>query len=223
MAEPVRQVRVDVWSAFFDGPWPEDYWQQQLTLLPHTLQEKLLRYRRWQDRQLGLLGKLLLRVGLENYGFASDCLSRLRWTAEGRPSLPEGPDFNLSHAGCGAVCAFSSHGRIGIDLEMYHLLDPQEFIPVLNQEEMATVRVAEDPSMRLLQLWTAKESTAKAHGLGLGTDFQAMTIDKNHICIEDKGYAVQYLQVASGYLCCLATEKETMNVRVVEFPVGPGS
>ncbi len=188
--------------------------------LPKQLHESLLRYQRWQDRQLGLLGKLLLLAGLQQRGYGSDCLDRMLWSAEGRPWLQDGPDFNLSHSGHVVVCAFCSQGRIGVDLEQYRTIDPQDFVLAMSREEMAEIRAADDPSRRLLQLWTAKESAAKAHGLGLGCDFKTIEVENHQLFIENKKYSVQYLNVVTDYLCCLATEVPVTEVRCIEHPIG---
>jgi 4'-phosphopantetheinyl transferase len=222
MSEVHYGASVELWSAFFDGPWPESYWQSRLARLPQSLQKKLLRYRRRQDRQLGLLGKLLLLEGLRQSGFDTDCLEDLKFSPQGRPFLPTGPDFNISHSGSRAVCAICSHGRVGIDLEEYRRLTPGEFALVMTPQEMAHIREADDPSYRLLQFWTAKESAAKAHGVGLGYDFKKLNFDKAGLCVNNQVYVVRHLSLVSDYLCCVATELEQVSIQVIDFPIGPG-
>ncbi len=51
--------------ASFDKPLSEACWQYYLAKVPLNLQNKILSYHRWQDRQAGLFGKLLLSQGLK--------------------------------------------------------------------------------------------------------------------------------------------------------------
>ena len=62
-------------------------------------QDKIKRYRRWQDAQLSLLGRILLVKGLEqiNYGFDE---SNLNYTSFNKPYLENNAiHFNISHSG----------------------------------------------------------------------------------------------------------------------------
>jgi 4'-phosphopantetheinyl transferase len=80
------------------SPLPDTTFLALLTLLPTHLQQKVLRFRGWQDRHAGLLGKLLLRIALKNAGGSTD-LGRLHYTIERKPFFPEGPAFNIQPAG----------------------------------------------------------------------------------------------------------------------------
>ena len=47
--------------------------------LPDILAKKINRYRKWEDRQSVLFGKLLLLKGLQEYGFPTNCLKQLEY------------------------------------------------------------------------------------------------------------------------------------------------
>lgn len=85
----------------------------------------------------------------------------LQVSPEGRPWLPGGPAFSLSHSGGRCVLAVGK-GRVGVDLE---LLDPENLIAApaaLTPEELEWIRPA--PLERFHVLWTRKESLYKAIG-----------------------------------------------------------
>ena len=79
----------------------------------------------------------------------------------GRPYLPGGREFSLSHSG--GRCAIAVSGeRIGLDIE---LMDPGNLIAApaaLTEEELEFMRG--DPLRRFHLLWTRKESVFKAVG-----------------------------------------------------------
>src|SRR3982751_1295192 len=83
-----------------------------LNLLPAELEQKIMRFRRWEDQHASLYGKLLLMRGLEEAGLDAD-LIHLKHTSYGRLYLESTPDFNISHSGFFVVCAFSFQSKIG--------------------------------------------------------------------------------------------------------------
>ena len=72
--------------------------------------------------------------------------AQLRYTLGGKPYAPGFPDFSISHAGNWVVCAVSSRGAIGIDVETL---------------TSAHTRGA-------LAAWSSREATLKAAGASLG-------------------------------------------------------
>src|SRR5437016_1712626 len=87
-----------------------------LGALPLNVRQKALRFRKWQDMQAAILGKLLLKKGLQDYGFMPE-LESIQYTDFDRPYLQGTLDFNISHSGLFVVCAFADIGRIGVDIE----------------------------------------------------------------------------------------------------------
>src|SRR3954471_20772521 len=87
-----------------------------LNLIPEEIKNRILRLKRWEDRQASLYGKLLLKKGLEELGLDSG-LIHLKYTKYGRPYLEHNPDFNISHSDGYVVCAISTDSKIGIDIE----------------------------------------------------------------------------------------------------------
>jgi len=67
--------------------------------------------------------------------------SALRFARTGKPYVPGGPDFSITHAGEWVLCALAAEGEVGIDAEEYG---------------------AACPSAATLAAWTAKEATVKA-------------------------------------------------------------
>lgn len=72
----------------------------------------------------------------------------------GKPALPGGPDFSISHAGPWAACAIVSAGQVGLDVEC---VAPE--LPVA----LRLVGAEKDPGLAALE-WAAREATLKALG-----------------------------------------------------------
>ena len=134
--------------------------QEALALLPPTRQQKALARALPEDRLHSIAAGLLLRTVL---GLRSDdALCKNQW---GKPFLPDGPHFSLSHGGQYALLAVFSD-EVGADLELPRT--PPHAIPVkfLTPSELAWYE--ERPSEeRFCQLWTRLESALKADGRGL--------------------------------------------------------
>ena len=136
--------------------------------LPPALAQDLARYRRWQDRQARLWAWLLLGRALAALGQDPGRLAQLTRNPWGRPQLPGGPEFNLSHSGELVVCAVApATTALGVDVERIRPLDLADFRSCFLPGEWRQISADPDPLARFHWLWTAKESVAKAEGLGL--------------------------------------------------------
>ncbi len=109
----------------------------------------------------------------------------------GRPylGLPStGWHFSITHAGGLVAVAFTSGGRVGIDLESEPRALPvlEEVLDrVLADSERASLdRLApEARGERLMRLWTMKEAVLKALGTGLGLEPSEVEIDLTPVAV----------------------------------------
>src|SRR5687768_7585027 len=88
-----------------------------LNQLPAAMQQKILRYRHWQDAHRSLLGKALLLTGLKELGLTGYSMPGLKFTAYDRPYFDDRVDFNIAHSGQFVICALSLTHKIGVDVE----------------------------------------------------------------------------------------------------------
>jgi 4'-phosphopantetheinyl transferase len=99
---------------------------------------------------------------------------------EGKPVLPGGPAFNVSHSEGQWLLGVTPHGRLGIDVE---LLRPVIDLAALARhsfaaDECAAV-LAVPPAGRdraFLEIWTRKEALVKALGGGLSIPLKAFSV-----------------------------------------------
>lgn len=116
----------------------------------------------WPDpraRHRSLIGSRLLDHGLRRLGFAGDVLATLRYPPTSRPTLRLPVDFSLSHGEGRVVCAISTQGAVGIDVETVGQLLAEEFHLYLSTAERSW---AGRSSRRFYSVWTRKEAVVKA-------------------------------------------------------------
>ena len=94
-------------------------------------------------------------------------------TAEGKPYLPGGPEFSLSHGG-GLAVLLISDAPCGVDVErvdrgVSERIRERVFQRVFQREEA-------DSERALSWLWTRKEAVMKLDGRGLGLDPQRFSV-----------------------------------------------
>jgi 4'-phosphopantetheinyl transferase len=123
----------------------------------------------------------------------SECIARpcgdVRFAtdAHGRPQLldqpphPDGPiTFNISHTVGLTTVAVRRGTRIGIDVEardrVLEVARMSQFLSAVDLQVLAAVP-ADLQRLRLIDIWTLKESYAKARGLGLRLSLNRFGID----------------------------------------------
>jgi len=110
-------------------------------------------------------GRLLLTHGLQFLGLDID-LEQLQFTDTRKPHLPQ-VNFNISHSANLVVCAFSSRGDIGIDIEVPRDAQIEHLRHSFTSAEWANIE--NDPLYPQLfyKLWCRKESILKAADISL--------------------------------------------------------
>lgn len=97
----------------------------------------------------------------------------------GKPFLPSGPAFNLSHSGKYLALAVRSSGRVGIDIEVVRdALDlphlAQLYFTESEQRGIATSR--DGTAQGFFRVWVRKEALLKATGLGLALPLDSFSV-----------------------------------------------
>lgn len=208
---------VELYAVEYASQLPLIHFNRLLEPLPSDMQEKIKRYRRWEDAHAGLLGKHLLLMALQDGGYPAD-LSAIQYTPYDRPYLPEGPPFNISHSGNRVICALSPDGRIGADLEAIHPLTITDFDRQFTPGEWESMNSSDDPLAAFYHFWTAKESVIKADGRGLNLPLQQMEADDQQIMrIDGQPWHLRKINAFDGYICHIATERPVSTVELHEL------
>jgi len=140
-----------------------------------------------------LAGGLLLRYGLSR----DDCCG-IRYQQQGKPYVPSGACFNLSHSGDIAALGISD-SPIGIDIEQWRAADYLRLGKrIFHPHELECFKNTGGDEAAFFQLWTAKESYLKALGCGLTAGL------KYDCCGDISPWKICYPQCRENYslACC---------------------
>lgn len=137
-------------------------------LLTPERRDRMHRYRRREDQLRCLAAGLLLRHAL---GAAHACL---QYGPNGKPFLPDGPHFNLSHAGDYVLLGVADE-PLGVDVEHIVPWDSRVAARVFTPDEQAWL-AAQPGDAPFYRLWTAKESLMKLTGQGLALPPETFSI-----------------------------------------------
>lgn len=120
----------------------------------------------------------------------------------GKPVLPGGPQFSLTHAGEMVGVAVSELGPVGLDVEQVRLIAD---LPSMAEH----VGAPAEPDGFFLS-WTRKEALLKATGDGLSTPMTAITLDAHGVVAwtgqgaPDEPVWLRDLHPAQGYRAAVA-------------------
>lgn len=168
---------------------------------------KSLSYKRWQDRQAYLLGRLLLVQFIKQHNYNYSLLKKISYTKFNRPFI-EGVsfDFNISHSGEYIVCAFSVNQVVGIDIEYIHPIDLNDFTYILSETEKEQIENAEDKLLSFFKTWSAKEAILKAQGSGLIDDLERLEINNNGVGSYNKqSFYYKHINISPFYSSVIAS------------------
>ena len=211
-------MSIRVYSTEYITPLPPQMLDPLLTTLPPDLSVKAQRFRRWQDAYGSIFGRLLLTMAIKEQCRAFH-FHQLQYTQFGKPWLPDGPHFNISHSAHRVVCAISDE-RIGIDLEEIKQLQIDDFKDQFSSEEWQAITTTPNPLMAFYQGWTAKESLIKADGAGLHIPLSSVNILSDRpIRLNLHTWHLHPLTRWPGYACHLASETPADKVIIKEIPI----
>ncbi|WP_126652951.1 4'-phosphopantetheinyl transferase family protein [Chryseobacterium aureum] len=169
----------------------------------------ILRYRRWQDAQLSLLGKVLLRYGLKTHYHISE--PEVGILSNKKPYLKgHHLHFNISHSKDLVVCAIAEY-PLGIDIEF---TDSQvnclDFKFQMTDNELKEIDTCEDKTEAFFTYWTRKEAVIKAHGAGMMLPLNSFEIIKDECIIEGKSFFTKEIFIHEDYHSYIASSDHSV-------------
>lgn len=152
---------------FIDEERHQEILDQHLNLFSEDFKSKILKYRRWEDAQLSLLGRILLLDGLKTY-YDITTVPEIYILSNKKPYLKGNPvHFNISHSRNMVVCAIAGF-PLGIDVEFLdHTINYFDFQFQMTTGEFEEIHHSEDKTKSFFRYWTRKEAVIKAHGDGM--------------------------------------------------------
>ena len=166
--------------------------EEALSLLSPQRREKALRLR-GESRTRSLAGGLLLRRYVGDGPFSIG--------EHGKPSLPGGAAFSLSHSGALAVLAVSDR-EVGADVERVAPVREALLSRVLTPEERRWA--SGDPERRFAFLWTRKEAALKYLGCGITRPLREFSVLPGEDPVLDGGPVRLHTVEYNGYMISAA-------------------
>lgn len=168
-------------------------------------QERIKRYRRWQDAQLSLLGRILLFNGIEEIYKDNPHNKVIKHTKHSKPYFDDDLiHFNISHSGDIVVCALNDGHEIGIDIETVTDIGIDDFKFQMTEIEWNKVILSSNKKDAFFDYWTQKEAVIKAHGHGLTIPLKSFEILGNVTQINEEKYYLKEIKIDEKYKCYIS-------------------
>jgi len=170
-------------------------------------QQDILRYRRWQDAQLSLLGKVLLQYGLRTRYNISEAETGI--LPNKKPYLKgHHLHFNISHSKDLVVCAIAEYA-LGIDIEFN---DPKvsylDFKFQMTNYEFQEIDNSDNKTKGFFTYWTRKEAVIKAHGAGMMLPLDTFEVIKDECTIEGESFFTREIFIHEDYHSYIASSDQ---------------
>ncbi len=178
------------------------------SFLTHEFVQKTNRFKRWEDQNNALFGKLLVYAGY--YYLTGQKIDFLNYKTNlnGKPFI-EGSnlEFNISHTQKTVVCAFNLE-KIGIDIEQIQNIEYKNFITIFSDEEMQ--KINKNDIYKFYEFWTKKESLSKAIGKGLTLPLKEINVLTDTINYK-KSVFKYYNFIWNDIYCTIAIKSKIKN------------
>ncbi|WP_444626246.1 4'-phosphopantetheinyl transferase family protein [Flavobacterium columnare] len=205
-----------VYYSYIDGEKHSFLLDNYIDSFSSEFKQRVLRYRRWQDAQLSLLGRLLLKKGLEE-NFEINHFE-IDYTNNKKPFL-KGLDvqFNISHAHDIVACVLS-RSNVGIDIEYIDKgIDIKSFESQMTNNEFQKVTTSVNTEQSFFTYWTEKEAVIKSHGKGLFIPLKSFEILEDIAVIDNQKFYVKKIDIDSRYKCCIATSDKKSDLEKIKL------
>jgi 4'-phosphopantetheinyl transferase len=199
-----------LYHAELEGPLPTFVFQKLCSSIPENWKRKVLAFTRWEDAHLSLMGKLLLKQGLDEIGNGQFSLNDVKYSEFGKPFIDGCFDFSISHSERRVVCLFSSkiENQVGVDIEYIKTIDLEDYASVFNKSEWLTIKQSEHSLREFYSCWTKKEAIVKAIGCGLNFPLQEInTANQTDIVLNEKVLFIQEINCFDKYALSMASSE----------------
>jgi 4'-phosphopantetheinyl transferase len=187
-----------VCTVWWAAPVDPDDAPSLVTLLDGHERERLTRLRRAADRGRYLAAHALVRLALGGDGTTAAALTFDRTCAcgepHGKPVLPGGPGFSLSHAGDLVGVAVCPDGAVGLDVEQLRPLTDLAAMAGHVHSPAELARHGTPDQETFFRAWTRKEALLKATGEGLAEPMAAITLAPDGAVVEWAGHGPFWLR-----------------------------
>ncbi|MFV8347176.1 4'-phosphopantetheinyl transferase family protein [Flavobacterium sp. ZB4P13] len=199
----------------------ENIIEKYLNYFDKDFQRKILSYRRWQDAQLSLIGRVLLLKLFEENGISSDEINNIHYNKFGKPFLKGNSlFFNISHSSDIVVCVISNKCEIGIDIEVISDIEISDFESQFTEKEWNKIISSNNKKDTFFDYWTQKEAVVKANGNGLMLSLKSFDILENKAVINGENYYLKEIKIDEQYKCYISKKMNIFEISIKEISIG---
>ena len=172
----MAEISIDLWL------WPLSVTQDRQNDLSALLSpDEIDRANRFVKQRHSIayrIGRGRMREILSEYVGLPAADLRFSYNPQGKPSLPGGPQFNLSHSGGWAALAVTEMARIGVDIERFREVEDGVAKRFFSDAENGYLSELNGKDWRdgFFRCWTRKEAVIKACGPGLSMPLDSFDV-----------------------------------------------
>lgn len=211
-------MAIKVFTYSLDTLWSDSAQRLALAAMPLAVRERISAYKDIKDQQARLAGRLLLARMLRAFQIPFS-LADIRFSTTHKPYLDGSFDFSISHTEGTVVCAGTTTGLIGIDVEQIRPIDLRDFSDSLIERERQSI-FKQVPGLSFWDIWTRKEAIAKASGRGIQMHWTDIDVCENIVHLQGHTYGLQKLDLGANIAAHLAVSevipREEQNIEIVQ-------
>ena len=184
-----------------------------LTSLPKEDCDKILKFRKLEDRMRCALGRVMIRrLAEEEIGLWD---IEIKLSENGKPyfDIEKAPKFNISHSGDLVVMAAGKY-EVGVDVQKHKSAKWERLIKCFKPSEQEMIRTAEDPEACFYKIWTIKEAFFKFLGIGISmfkNDDSTIDYRNNRIIYKDSIIYFNVINMADYTISFCSGKKSEVN------------
>jgi phosphopantetheinyl transferase len=142
----------------------------------------------------------------------------LKFPPQGKPQLPGGPQFSISHTDHYVACVVACRGAVGLDIEEAAAGARLDLHALCDAEELRLVQ-----SAGALAVWTAKEAALKALGRSV-RDAASVRVRARHVICGQTQLHRQVLprlagEEGAGFCACIASAERLAPLIAQQVPL----
>lgn len=188
---------------------------KHLLLLPEHLKKRLSNLADNTSRTNSHVGMMIVNEALADQQSGID-ISNLHYLDNGKPSLPDSHCVSIAHSGNVVLCAYSSTGKVGVDVEHLKNMSSLHYEDYLTPNEITAVNTEQSPKNAFGRMWVRKEAILKADGIGLLHPLNELEVTLATAQLHKNTYYLHDINIAPGYVAALATTQPHTIVTVKE-------
>jgi 4'-phosphopantetheinyl transferase len=183
--------------------------ENELPKFSPDYQDRIRSYRRWQDAQLSLLGRVILFKAIEQIYNYDPSSKEILQTKYNKPYFKDDPvQFNISHSGEIVVCAICEKSLIGIDIEIISEISIEDCKWQMRENEWDTIISSDKIEESFFNYWTQKEAVIKANGLGLTIPLTTFEVLDGIAQINDQKFFLKEIKIDERYKCYISSDRD---------------